>query len=111
MLPYYFWLAISIFAGAAGQIMLKIGALNQVRNNSAFIFEKYTILGLLIYFTAALAYIYSLRKVPLSFAFPSVSLSYFFVSIAAHFLLGESFTFVKLIALLLISTGILFLAI
>lgn len=91
--------------------MLKIGALNQVKNNSILFFERYTLLGLVVYFVAALAYIQSLRKVPLSFAFPSVSLGYFFVSIAAHLILGESLTCHNIIALALISAEIFLLAI
>ncbi|MFN7678280.1 MAG: EamA family transporter [Cyanobacteriota bacterium] len=104
-------MAFSIVAGAAGQLMLKIGALNQVRNNSILFFERYTLLGLLVYFIAAIAYIYSLRRVPLSLAFPSVSLSYFFVSLAAHLVLGESFTFINVVSLAFISIGIILLAI
>jgi small multidrug resistance pump len=111
MLPYYLCLAFSVVAGAAGQVMLKIGALNQVKNSSMLFFEKYTLLGLLVYFIAAIAYIYSLRRVPLTFAFPSVSLSYFFVSLAAHLILGESFTSMNIVALALISAGIFLLAI
>ncbi len=75
MIFYYACLAFSVVAGAAGQILLKIGALNQVRN-----------------------------------AFPSVSLSYFFVSYAAHLVLGESFTSANVFALGLISVGIFILA-
>lgn len=106
MFVYYFSLALSVVAGAAGQIVLKYGALNQVKLSSSLFFERATLLGLCIYFLAAIAYIYSLRQIPLSVAFPSVSLSYFFVSVAAHFFFGESFDLSNIAGLLLISAGI-----
>jgi drug/metabolite transporter (DMT)-like permease len=106
MLLSYSLLGFSIVLGAAGQILLKVGALNQEKSGTFFVFELYTIVGLVVYFVAALAYIFSLRKLPLSVAFPSVSLSYFFVSLGAHFLLGEKFTVLNIFALLLISFAI-----
>jgi small multidrug resistance pump len=106
MFVYYVLLGFSIVLGAAGQILLKIGALNQEKSGGFFVFELYTIVGLAVYFIAALAYVFSLRKVPLSVAFPSVSLSYFIVSLGAHFLFGERFTILNIIALFLISLAI-----
>jgi small multidrug resistance pump len=110
MIFYYACLAFSVVAGAAGQILLKIGALNQVRNNLPLFLERITLAGFVIYFIAAIAYVVSLRRVPLTIAFPSVSLSYFFVSYAAHLVLGESFTSANIFALGLISVGIFILA-
>jgi len=110
MIFYYICLAFSVLAGAAGQIVLKVGALNQAKNNSSPFAEVFTLAGFLIYAIAGLAYVIALRKVPLSIAFPSVSLSYFFVSFAAHVLLGESFTSANILALTLISAGISILA-
>lgn len=106
MLFYYLCLLISIVAGAAGQIILKMGALNQVKTGTPIYADIYSLVGFSVYFLAAVCYVYSLRRIPLSIAFPSVSLSYFFVSLAAHFLLGESFTSANLIGLILISLGI-----
>ena len=111
MIFYYACLAFSVIAGAVGQILLKIGALNQVRNNLPLFLEGFTITGFVVYFVAALAYVVSLRRVPLTIAFPSVSLSYFFVSYAAHLILGESFSSTNIFALCLISTGIFILAV
>jgi len=105
----YLCLAFSVLAGAVAQILLKIGALNHVKNNSILFFEKFTLIGFFLYFVAGLAYVVALRKVPLTIAFPSVSLSYFFVSFAAHIVLGESFTSTNFLALALISAGILIL--
>ena len=90
--------------------MLKIGALNQSRDGIPLPLERFTLAGFTIYFVAALAYVISLRRIPLTVAFPSVSLSYFFVSYAAHLTLGESFTSSNIFALVLISSGIFILA-
>jgi small multidrug resistance pump len=106
----YLSLVFSVFLGAVGQLSLKIGALNQVKSGSSFLFEKYTLIGLSLYFVAAIAYVYALRRVPLSIAFPSASFSYVFVSIAAHLFLGESFTNANVAALSLITAGVFILA-
>ena len=48
-------------------------------------------LGLALYGSAAFLYIFALRKIPVSVAFPSVSLSYAIVAVLGHFLFGEPF--------------------
>ena len=47
--------------------------------------------GLALYGSAAFLYIIALRKIPVSVAFPSVSLSYAIVAVLGHFLFGEPF--------------------
>ena len=70
LLPYYAGLFGSILLGVFGQLLLKNGA-----DRSASIFSQlsdpFTIAGLLVYALSALFYIVSLRKLPLSIAFPS----------------------------------------
>lgn len=103
---YYLSLAFSIFLGALGQLFLKAGATSEISQRSFIYFDRFTLLGLIIYLISALAYTFALRKVPLSFAFPSVSISYFFVSLSAHLIFGESFSLLNIIALACISLGI-----
>jgi len=103
---YYLSLAFSIVLGALGQLFLKAGATSEMSQGSFFQFDRFTLFGLTIYLVSAFAYIFSLRKVPLSLAFPSVSISYFFVSLSAHLIFGESFSFLNVVALAFISLGI-----
>lgn len=101
----YILLAISITLGAIGQICLKMGAL---KSDAArfFFLEPRVIVGFGIYFISALMYTYVLKKLPLSVAFPSVSLSYVLVSLLAHLIFKEAFGLRQIISLFLIASGV-----
>ena len=104
MTPYYVALGISILAGIGGQILLKAGAdapdfISQVMRPS-------TLCGLALYGAAAFLYILALRKIPMSVAFPSVSVSYVLVAILGHFMFGEQFSLKQIGGLALIVSGV-----
>ena len=104
MLVPYVALAIGILAGIAGQILLKQGAnapdfLSQVLRPS-------TLCGLALYGSAAFLYIIALRKLPVSVAFPSVSLSYAIVAVLGHFMFGEPFGLRQIGGIVLIVSGV-----
>ncbi|MEH1944088.1 MAG: EamA family transporter [Nostoc sp.] len=101
----YLSLAISILIGVCGQISLKAGAIQSFGNKMLFL-QPYVVIGLLSYFLAALFYIYSLKYIPISVAFPSVSISYVAVVFLGHLLWGEAFGVNQIFALLLIGLGI-----
>ena len=106
----YLLLAISIALGAIGQICLKTGALRTETNHSLLsFFEPVLLTGLSVYFISALLYIVSLKQLPLSVAFPSVSLSYVLVSLLAHLIWKEPFGARQLLSLVLIASGVFFL--
>ena len=89
MMLYYGALAIGIFAGIGGQMLLKAGA--DAPDFASQLMRPTTIMGLALYGSAAFLYIVALRKIPVSVAFPSVSLSYAIVAVLGHFLFGEPF--------------------
>lgn len=93
-----------------GQISLKAGALQGKANEGFLYFQKFTLIGLFIYFSAALLYIYALKRIPVSVAFPSVSISYVAVAYLAHLIWGETFGLRQIQALLLIGAGIFILS-
>jgi len=104
MMVYYVALGIGILAGIAGQMLLKAGAgapdyLSQLVRPS-------TLAGLALYGSAAFLYIVALRKIPVSVAFPSVSLSYAIVAVLGHFLFGEAFGLKQLGGIALIVGGV-----
>lgn len=104
MLIPYVALAIGILAGIGGQILLKQGAdapdfLSQVLRPS-------TLCGLALYGSAAFLYIIALRKLPVSIAFPSVSLSYAIVAVLGHFIFGEPFGLKQIGGIVLIVSGV-----
>ena len=65
-----------------------------------------TLLGLALYGSAAFLYIIALRKIPVSVAFPSVSLSYAIVAVLGHFLFGEPFGIKQIGGIALIMGGV-----
>lgn len=97
-------LAIGILIGVAGQMLLKAGASGETLLKQFL--APQSILGLGLYFAAALCYMYALRKIPVSVAFPSVSLSYVLVALLAHWMLGESMGPQKLAGIALIVGGV-----
>src|SRR3979490_1026473 len=89
MMIYYVALGVSVLAGIAGQMLLKAGA--DAPTLVTQILRPSTLCGLALYGSAAFLYIFPLRKIPVSVAFPSVSLSYAIVAVLGHFLFGEPF--------------------
>jgi small multidrug resistance pump len=106
MTLYYLLLAAGIAVGAAGQIALKAGSAQTTDHATQFT-NPYTLLGLAFYGVAAILYMASIKKIPISLAYPSVAVSYVVVSYAAHFFWGEPFGLRNIIGLLLIGGGIL----
>jgi small multidrug resistance pump len=101
----YLALVISILIGIGGQLCLKTGAIQEAKSQILFL-QPYIIVGLFSYFLAALFYIYSLKTIPLSVAFPSVSISYVAVALLAHLIWGEPFGVKQVLGLILIASGI-----
>ena len=105
-LASYIFLYIAILVGILGQLLLKAGALESQNIKQLFI-QPYVITGMFIYGSAAILYIISLREIPISIAFPSVSLSYIVVAILGHYFWGEAFGIQQIIATLLILVGVI----
>src|SRR5260370_42384622 len=89
MMVYYVALGIGIVAGIAGQILLKTGA--DSPDFVSQILRPSTLCGLALYASAAFLYLIALRKIPVSVAFPSVSLSYAIVAVPCHLLFRHPF--------------------
>ena len=105
MTVYYVALAIGILAGIGGQLLLKQGA--SAPDFLSQLLRPSTICGLALYGSAAFLYIIALRKIPVSVAFPSVSLSYAIVAVLGYFLFGEPFGFKQIGGIALILSGVL----
>lgn len=101
----YLWLGLAIALGVAGQIVLKTGAETSGDGLAQFL-SPWTIGGFGIYFLAALTYIVAIKKLPISLAYPSVSISYGIVAILAHILWREPLTWQHWAGIALISSGI-----
>jgi small multidrug resistance pump len=104
MTIYYVALGIGILAGIGGQLLLKAGA--DAPDFVSQVLRPSTLCGLALYGSAAFLYIIALRKIPVSVAFPSVSLSYAIVAVLGHFLFGEPFGIKQLGGIALIMGGV-----
>lgn len=104
MFVSYLALAIGILAGIGGQILLKQGA--DAPDFVSQVLRPSTLCGLALYGSAAFLYIIALRKLPVSIAFPSVSLSYAIVAVLGHFLFGEPFGLKQIGGIALIVGGV-----
>ena len=92
---------------AAGQLLFKLAAGRLAGERiMTLVVNPYLLLGLALYGIATLAWVWELRSVPLSQAYPFMAVSFVLVPIASFFLLGESLSAGKLIGALLISIGI-----
>ncbi|MBI2735494.1 MAG: EamA family transporter [Rhodospirillales bacterium] len=104
MTVYYVALGIGILAGIAGQMLLKAGA--EAPDFVSQVLRPSTLAGLALYGSAAFLYMIALRKLPVSVAFPSVSLSYAIVAVLGHFLFGEPFGIKQIGGIVLIMGGV-----
>jgi small multidrug resistance pump len=105
MMIYYVVLGIGILAGIAGQMLLKAGA--DAPTLVAQVLRPSSLMGLALYGAAAFLYMFALRKIPVSVALPSVSLSYAIVAVLGHFLFGEPFGVKQIGGIALIMGGVM----
>jgi multidrug transporter EmrE-like cation transporter len=108
LLPYYAALLAGILLGVMGQILLKTGAVRSADMVAQFL-SPFTIFGFGIYALAAVCYVIAIKKIPISLAFPTVSLSYVAVAVVAHLVWDEPLGAAQLAGMALISCGILLL--
>lgn len=106
-------LAAAITTSLVGQVLLKAGASGSVAASAGFIdqlFRWQTIIGLGCYGGAALLYIVALRKIPMSIALPCTAASYVVIALIGWAVFGESLGVQKMLAIGLISLGVVLLA-
>lgn len=96
---------IAVALGAMGQLLLKMGTIQGKSTDE--LFTPPIMAGLAVYFGSALLYIFSLRKIPLYIAFPSMSASYALVTYMAHLMWGDPFGEKQVLGISLISAGII----
>ena len=109
-MPNYILILISVLLAAAGQLLLKKGAISFLNANIFTIFRSYfTWFGLICYFLGSLSWIMALSKMKLTTVYPFASLIYVLVIIGAYFFFNEKITISLVIGSLLIIAGLIFL--
>ncbi|MGI9860685.1 SMR family transporter [Moorella naiadis] len=115
-MPVLFFILISVFLGAAAQVLFKVGV--QHLDGVVFDLQGFIRLGLspfiltgLVSFAASfILWLKVLADVPLSYAYPMVSLGYVLVFLVSWLFLGESLPPLRILGLVLIIAGILAIA-
>lgn len=104
----YILILISVLLAAAGQLLLKKGAISFPNANIFLIFKSYfTWLGLTCYFLGSFSWLMALSKMKLTLVYPFASLVYVLVILGAYFFFNEKITITLVIGSLLIITGLI----
>ena len=108
MTLYHLALAAAILGGICGQLLLKAGSIG-VDSALAQFQRLPTIAGLGFYGVSAILYVIALRRIPVSLAFPSVSISYAIIAALGFWLWSEPLGWPQVTGIVLICTGVLLL--
>ncbi|MBV8032832.1 MAG: EamA family transporter [Betaproteobacteria bacterium] len=102
-----------LFAGvllnAGAQLLLKAGT-NAQPLGLALAIEPHILGGLACYVVSVVVWVIGLSKVPVSIAYPMLSLGYVVNAIAAYYLLGEALNAMRLAGIGVIIAGVLIVA-
>jgi multidrug transporter EmrE-like cation transporter len=112
----YVWLIVSVLLGAVGQVMMKwgVGAWKPASGGWLAWFNLTSswpiVAGLACYGLSSLSWLLTLRKLPLSTAYPMVSLGYILVMVLGFYLFQESLSMQKWFGAAFVSLGVLLIA-
>lgn len=109
---------VSVSLSALAQTAFKYGvsrvdlpeAANLVEKAIAFLFSPFVLLGLALYGVGTVLWLFALRQLDLSLAYPFVAMSFVMVALSGIALLGEPVNAGRLIGLGLIVLGLLVMA-
>ena len=98
-----------VLLNAGAQLLLKAGT-NAQPLGLALAIEPHILGGLACYVVSVVVWVIGLSKVPVSIAYPMLSLGYVVNAIAAYYLLGESVNAMRLGGIAVIIAGVLIVA-
>jgi multidrug transporter EmrE-like cation transporter len=103
-------IVIAVFLGAIGQVFFKLGSASFkggfFDHIILFLTNKFLFFGLTLYGISTLIYVTALQKIPLSLAYPLISIGYIFVLFFSYFFLGEALSLSKILGTLIIISGV-----
>lgn len=108
----YFLVLLSVFGISTGQVLLKISAMkiaggDDWRRMVTTAVNPELVLGIFVLGCSTLLWIYLLRTIPLSIAYPFMALAFLFVPVMSHFVLGEALTGWRMLGAFFIVTGVI----
>jgi len=108
---------LSIFLGAYAQYFFKKGLSQfEIKGMSllgilkSILFEWHILTGILFYAVSLVFWFYVLSQLPLSKAYPLVSIGYIISIFLGYYLLNEPLTTYKIIGVILICVGVVFIS-
>lgn len=107
------WVIFIAVLASVGQVLLKIGVSRSGGTEQPIaarlldaVVNPYIFVGLSIYAVCALLWLYVISRIPLSIAYPVLSLTFVFVPVFAHFFFGDVLSFKQWIGLILLVVGV-----
>jgi multidrug transporter EmrE-like cation transporter len=98
-----------VLLNAAAQLLLKAGT-NAVPLGLRLAIEPHVLGGLACYVVSVVVWLVALSRVPVSIAYPMLSIGYVVNAIAARYLLGETLTPMRLAGIGIIVLGVFIVA-
>ena len=110
MTLFSFWFILAgVLLNAAAQLLLKAGT-NAMPLGWRLAVEPHIVAGLALYVLSVVLWVVALSRVPVSMAYPMVSIGYVVNAIAAWHFLGEAFTPMRIAGTGVILLGVLMVA-
>jgi len=100
---------VGVLLNAAAQLLLKAGT-NAMPLGLRLAMEPHILAGLACYVVSVVVWIVALSRVPVSIAYPMLSIGYVVNAIAAWYLLGEAVTPMRLVGIGIIVLGVFIVA-
>lgn len=118
---FTFIIVLSVFFSSSSQLLLKKGAASlvmpdEISVNSLFgvftsvITNAYLVSGVVFQVIALLVWVYVLKKVDVSYAYPFISVGFVFVIVMGHFIYNEPISAMKMLGCLVICLGVFILS-
>lgn len=111
---------IPIIIGVLGQVFFKLGMLKigefAILQKGIFLqyfkifTNPYIFIGLMCYGISTAFYLFFISRVPLSLAYPTISIGYIIVALISWYFFKEQLSFVNWLGLMMIVSGVIFLA-
>jgi multidrug transporter EmrE-like cation transporter len=98
-----------VLLNAAAQLLLKAGT-NAMPLGLRLAFEPHVLAGLACYGVSVVLWVVALSRVPVSIAYPMLSIGYVVNAVGARYLLGEALTPMRLVGIGIIVLGVFIVA-
>ena len=106
----YLTLFLSIAFGIVGQLLMKHTMSNKTEQLFTWTFIQQLVLALSVYSLGIVNWIFALRTVKLSIAYPLTSLNYVGILLGSYYFFDEKITLIRVIGVVLIFLGVLLVA-